>query len=141
MLCATALPGNRFEFEAELAVGDEVVSRWTLRGTHRGPFMGIQPTGRGVAFRGSTFFRLAEAVIVEVQRYADMEGLSAGSCGHIGLVDSVGCDARAQRSLELERRPSGAHPADGVLTSFPVSPAVGDKRNNWPALIEVVGPI
>ncbi len=75
-ISATAFPDNRFEFEAELVEGDEVVSRWTLRGTHRGIFMGIPPTGRRVALRGTTFFKLANGVIIEVQRYADIESLS-----------------------------------------------------------------
>jgi len=33
-------------------VEDRVVTRFTMRGVHRGEFMGIEPTGREVAFDG-----------------------------------------------------------------------------------------
>jgi steroid delta-isomerase-like uncharacterized protein len=50
----------------ELVVeGDTVVERWTGRGTHRGEFQGIAPTGREVAVPGVVFYRLREGQIVE----------------------------------------------------------------------------
>ena len=44
---------------------DKVVTRWTGRGTHDGPMMGIPPTGKHVEFTGIRIFRLAGVKIVE----------------------------------------------------------------------------
>ena len=38
--------------EQNVAVGDKVVTRFTLPGTHHGTFLGVAPTGREVAFDG-----------------------------------------------------------------------------------------
>ena len=53
-LYVTAFPDLRFDVEQMLAAGDFVVTRWQATGTHRGPLMGIQPTGRRVVTRGCT---------------------------------------------------------------------------------------
>ncbi len=41
----TAFPDMRVTTEDMVAEGDMVVSRWTGRGTHKGDYMGIAPTG------------------------------------------------------------------------------------------------
>ena len=43
-----AFPDARFALEDQIAEGDTVVSRWTARGTHRGEFLGIAPSGEEV---------------------------------------------------------------------------------------------
>jgi steroid delta-isomerase-like uncharacterized protein len=45
-----AFPDLRAEIHDMVAEGDKVVTRKTFHGTHRGPFMGIDPTGKAVAF-------------------------------------------------------------------------------------------
>ena len=45
--------------------GDKVVHRFTLRGTHTGPFMGIPPTGRVVTVSGIAIDRLADGKVAE----------------------------------------------------------------------------
>jgi steroid delta-isomerase-like uncharacterized protein len=45
-----AFPDLRAEIHDLLEDGDKVVTRKTFRGTHRGEFMGIAPTGAEVAF-------------------------------------------------------------------------------------------
>jgi steroid delta-isomerase-like uncharacterized protein len=56
-----------FEFtvEDQLAEGDEVATRWTWRGTHRGEFMGVAPTARECTMTGQTIFRFEEGKIKE----------------------------------------------------------------------------
>ena len=42
----TAFPDLELVAEDTIAEADKVVCRFTLRGTHRGEFMGLPPTGR-----------------------------------------------------------------------------------------------
>ena len=60
-----AFPDWHSTVEELVAEGDTVVERWTGRGTHRGEFQGIAPTGRTVAVPGVVFYRLREGQIVE----------------------------------------------------------------------------
>ena len=48
-----------------MAAGDAVAWRFTLRGTHAGPFMGIAPTGRAVTAAGIAIGRLEDGRVVE----------------------------------------------------------------------------
>lgn len=47
-----AFPDLHWTTEEQIAEGDKVVSRFTWTGTHRGPFLGIPPTGRQVSVWG-----------------------------------------------------------------------------------------
>jgi predicted ester cyclase len=58
-----------------LVDGDRVAWRWTLTGTHRGPFLGIPPTGRRVTMTGINIQRVANGVVVEHWSNADQLGL------------------------------------------------------------------
>jgi predicted ester cyclase len=67
----TAFPDYHRTIEAQVAEGDTVVTRWTARGTHRGPFRSgvlgrtLAPTGRRVEVPGISIHRLAGGRIVE----------------------------------------------------------------------------
>ncbi len=61
----SALSGLHFEIVDMVAEGDAVVSRWTAQGTHTGSMMGESPTGKQVAVRGLTYYRLANGKSVE----------------------------------------------------------------------------
>lgn len=50
-----AFPDARFTVEDQIAEGSKVVTRWTARGTHRGTFLGIAPTGKEVTVTGIEF--------------------------------------------------------------------------------------
>src|SRR5918997_2118439 len=62
-----AFPDLAITIEDLTAAGDTVAVRWTLRGTHRGAFLGRPPTGRAVAVTGIERYRLADGQIVERQ--------------------------------------------------------------------------
>jgi serine phosphatase RsbU (regulator of sigma subunit) len=62
----SAFPDLRISADDQIADGDKVVTRVTLRGTHRGMFRGTAPTGRRVEINGITIFRFSsEGKVVE----------------------------------------------------------------------------
>jgi steroid delta-isomerase-like uncharacterized protein len=61
----TAFPDLTYTIEDMVAEGDEVAERVTVRGTHRGEFLGVPPTNRPVTFSGLVIFRFAGGRIVE----------------------------------------------------------------------------
>lgn len=59
----------------QIAEGDQVVTRWTGRGTHTGELMGIAPTGKEVTVSGMTISRLAGGKIAEEWELMDALGM------------------------------------------------------------------
>ena len=49
-----------------VAEHDIVAARWTARGTSTGPFLGLPPTGRDVAFTGVSMYRIENGQIAEI---------------------------------------------------------------------------
>ena len=70
-----AFPDLRLEIDELVAAGDCVAARWTLRGTHRGAFLGLAPTGRQVAVAGRELYRLAGGQVVQRCAAVDIPGL------------------------------------------------------------------
>jgi steroid delta-isomerase-like uncharacterized protein len=60
-----AFPDLQVEIEDLVTEGDRVAARVMHRGTHRGDFLGIAPTGRSVTYEGTVIFRIAEGKIRE----------------------------------------------------------------------------
>jgi|SRR5947209_5403093 len=65
------------EMEAMVAEGDQVAARVVWRGRHKGPWRGIAPTGKGVEFRGMTFWRIRDGKISERWAEVDFAALEA----------------------------------------------------------------
>ncbi len=67
----SAFPDYRRTIEAQLSEGDLVATRWTARGTHRGPYQSrildrtLGPTGRSFEVPGISFHRIAAGRIVQ----------------------------------------------------------------------------
>jgi len=61
-----AFPDINFTPEDVIAEGDRVVVRFTIRGTHRGEFMSIPPTGRKVSWSGINILRISKGKAVEL---------------------------------------------------------------------------
>ncbi len=59
-----AFPDLHFQVEELVAEGDTVVSRWTLTGTHTGPFLGIAPTGRSIRVGGMSLDHLQDGLLI-----------------------------------------------------------------------------
>ncbi len=70
-----AFPDLRVEVEDEIGEGDMVSTRGTMRGTHRGDFMGVPATGNSVAVPYIDIWRVEDGRLVENWVQMDMMGL------------------------------------------------------------------
>ncbi len=61
--------------EDQVAESDNVVTRWTARGTHTGDFMGVPPTGRATVTTGIGIDRYQDGKVVETWNQFDALGL------------------------------------------------------------------
>lgn len=64
-------PDLTIAVEDVMAEGDRVTARVTMRGTHRGEFQGIAPTGKQVEVKAIDMFRIENGKIVEHWGHAD----------------------------------------------------------------------
>jgi steroid delta-isomerase-like uncharacterized protein len=67
----TAFPDQRNELIALHHADDAVIVEFWLLGTHRGPLLGIEPTGRSFRCRMTAFFLFDEARLVCERVYFD----------------------------------------------------------------------
>ncbi|HNL39295.1 MAG: ester cyclase [Saprospiraceae bacterium] len=77
-----ALPDLHMQILEEGAEGNQVFFFWKATGHHKGRLMNIPPTGKAVAFMGSTFFTLRDGKIIRSRRIWDV----AGMLRQIGLL-------------------------------------------------------
>jgi serine phosphatase RsbU (regulator of sigma subunit) len=56
----SAFSNFHINIEEQIAEGDKVVSRYTMRGTHQRAFRGMAPTGKEVELKAVTIFRFSE---------------------------------------------------------------------------------
>lgn len=75
----TAFPDFQVIIDDEIAEGDQVVTRWTARGTHQGelvtPAGTIPPTGQQVSLPGVTISRYKNGQVVEDWHIGDSLGM------------------------------------------------------------------
>jgi steroid delta-isomerase-like uncharacterized protein len=70
-----AFPDLRLTVQDIAAEGDTVAARVAFRGTHRGEFQGIAPTGKEVAFSSMEFNRVVDGKVEEHWVELDLLGL------------------------------------------------------------------
>jgi steroid delta-isomerase-like uncharacterized protein len=80
----SAFPDTHITVEDQIAEGDEVVTRWTGRGTHQGELFGVAPSGNQVELSGITISRFEGGKFVEDWTNSDTLGLMQ----QIGAVPS-----------------------------------------------------
>jgi steroid delta-isomerase-like uncharacterized protein len=68
-------PDIQWRLEEMVAEGDKVAARFTMRGTHRGAFFGVPPTGKTIAVQATNFYRLSGGQFVEEHGQPDLLGL------------------------------------------------------------------
>lgn len=67
-----AFPDLHLAVEDMIAEGDKVVVRNTVTGTHRGQYMGLEPTGKSVRYNEIFIFRLVDGRIAETWGVVDV---------------------------------------------------------------------
>jgi len=67
-----AFPDLKWTVEDMRAEGDTVAIRYTMTGTHKGPFAGVEATGKAIRAESMAFYRLARGKIVEERAQLDM---------------------------------------------------------------------
>jgi len=82
----SSFPDICFTIEDEVAEGDKVDVRWTMRGTQEGEFMGVPGSGKQVTGAGMHFLRLAGGKIVEIWVNRDELGMMR----QLGVVPTMG---------------------------------------------------
>jgi len=88
--------------EDQIAEGDNVVSRWTGRGTHQGELLGVAPSGNRVEVPGITIDRFSGGNFVESWTSYDALGMMQ----QIGAIPEPGQQKEA-RAAEGERQEKG----------------------------------
>lgn len=81
-----AYPDGHTTVEDTVAEGDVVACLLSWRGTHRGSFMGIAPTGRVSTWRGISTYRFNENGKI-IERWANMDVI--GQLQDLGVVPQV----------------------------------------------------
>lgn len=78
-----AFDDSHYTIEEQLAEGDKVTTRVSLRATHsRGPFMGVPPSGKQVSVSGMSIERIEDGLIKERRVSYDTLGMMQ----QLGLV-------------------------------------------------------
>ena len=107
----SAFPDLRLIVEEQIAKGDEVVSRGTIRGTHQGEFRGMAPTGEEVNIPGMAVFRFSrEGKVVESWDSYDQLSL---------MRQSIEQELRVARSIQRASLPREVPALEGwQITPF-----------------------
>ncbi len=73
--CRAAFHGLNVTIDDIMADGDKVTARFTARGTHKGEFMGLPPTGKAITMTGIEIFRVKQGKIAELWGEVNLIGL------------------------------------------------------------------
>jgi predicted ester cyclase len=82
----TGFPDIRLTIDDMVAEGDKVALRLTARGTHKGDFVGIAPTGKQITASGIVIHRIADNKVVEGWLVNDVLGIMQ----QLGVVPRMG---------------------------------------------------
>ena len=85
----SAFQAAHLDIEDLAASADKVWWRWRFTATHRGDFMGVQPTGKQVETTGVNIERIADGKIVEHWSFSD----------RLAIWDQLGVDIPAAARL------------------------------------------
>ena len=86
--CATVLsafPDFSYSIDDMIAEGDKVVTRYTIRASHKGTFQGIPATGKQIVIKGVEIDKIVKGKFVETWDFPD----TLGAMTQIGAFPSV----------------------------------------------------
>jgi steroid delta-isomerase-like uncharacterized protein len=111
----SAFPDWHISIDEQIAEGDKVVNRVTLRGTHQRQFRDMAPTGKEVELKAVTIFRFSEeGKVVETWDYFDQLRL---------LRQSIAQELRVARSIQEASLPKEVPELEGWVISPRYQPA------------------
>src|SRR5579885_3105629 len=70
-----AFPDIHWTIEEQISEADRVMTRFTWTGTHRGPFLGVPPTGRRISIWGVVIDRFVNGRIKQTRIIMDTLGM------------------------------------------------------------------
>ena len=70
-----AFPDLEITIQDQIAENNLVVTRYAMRGTHRGEFAGISPTEKSFSITGIEMHRFADGKLVELWNSVDLLGM------------------------------------------------------------------
>jgi len=98
-----AFPDLKFTIDDTVAERNEVVVHWTAHGTHKGPFLGMQPTNRKVTIEGTSIYRLEGSKIAEAHANWNLATMMA-QLGVIEVPKELRADAKQEPRQEVKSR-------------------------------------
>jgi steroid delta-isomerase-like uncharacterized protein len=111
----SAFPDWHISIDEQIAEGDKVVNRVTLRGTHQRQFRDMAPTGKEVKIKAVTIFRFSpEGKVVETWDYFDQLRL---------MRQSIAQELRVARSIQEASLPKEVPTLEGWVISPRYQPA------------------
>ena len=111
----SAFPDWRISIDEQIAEGDKVVNRVTLRGTHQSQFRDMEPTGKEIEIKAVTIFRFSEeGKVVETWDYFDQLRL---------MRQSIAQELRVARSIQEASLPKEVPEPEGWRISPRYLPA------------------
>src|SRR5215204_6259399 len=111
----SAFPDWRISIDEQIAEGDKVVNRVTLRGAHQRQFRDMAPTGKEVEVKAVTIFRFSkEGKVVETWDYFDQLRL---------VRQSIVQELRVARSIQEASLPKEVPELEGWVISPRYQPA------------------
>jgi serine phosphatase RsbU (regulator of sigma subunit) len=111
----SAFPNFHISIEDQIAEGDKVVSRYTIRGIHQRAFRDMAPTGKEIEIKGVTIFRFSpEGKVVETWDSYDQLSL---------MRQSTEQELRLARSIQRASLPEDVPQLEGWQISPFYQPA------------------
>lgn len=71
----SGFPDIQWTLEEIVAEDDRIAARFTMQGTHQGPFFGVPATGKTITVPAVNFYRFSEGKIVEERGQPDLLNL------------------------------------------------------------------
>ncbi|HTD39801.1 MAG TPA: ester cyclase [Mucilaginibacter sp.] len=71
----SGFPDIQWTLDEMISEGDKIAARFTMRGSHRGTFFGVPPTGEKIEVRAFNFYCFSGGQIIEEYGQPDLLGL------------------------------------------------------------------